>query len=469
MENENELTRYLEDIYTELTPRSFYRWIFPEGELDQPGAMTPYKYTGIIVEVTGEKNDLGRQRIKRYTLTDDLGAIDTVTATDHFCICSPLSYAGWRRTAQNARVCYAIAVDLDRIKMEHNPKYDLPTGLVDLFHQFDTGFLPRPTMIVSSGSGLHLYYVLDHPVSLFREYALELQDLKRALTRKIWNGYVVDIQSEHDIQQEGIYQGFRIPGTVTKKGDRARAFLTGERISIADLNEYVPEIDRAKKTAGRKRGKISRSEAAEKYPDWYQRRIVDKRPRGRWAVKRDLYDWWKREISEKATVGHRYYDLMCLAIYAQKCSIYDADKNPNPVTREELEDDCFAFLEPMEKMTETEDNHFTEDDVLSALEAFDDRWTTYPRASIEYRSGITIPANKRNGQKQADHLEEARAIRDIRSRRRGERWDAHNGRKPKRDDVLAWRRDHPDGKKIDCFRETGLSRVTIDKYWTENG
>lgn len=464
---ENELTRYLEDIYTELTPRSFYRWIFPEGELDQDGAFTKGKYTGIVVEVTGTKKDQGRQRVKRYALTDDLGAVDIAVGTDHFCICSPLSYAGKKRTAENARELYAIAIDLDRIRMEHNRKYDLPTGIVDLFKQFDAGFLPRPTMIVSSGTGLHLYYLLERPVPLYRDYALELQDLKRALTRKIWNGYIVDIESDRDIQQEGIYQGFRMPGTVTKKGDRARAFLTGERTTIEDLNKFVPELERARKAAKHKRGKISLAEAEKRYPDWYDARIKRGKKRGTWAVNRALYDWWKRQITEKAVVGHRYYCLMTLAIYAKKCSIYDADKNPNPVTREELEDDCFALLEHMEELTEKEDNHFTEDDVLAALESFDDRWTMYPRSSIEYRSGITIPAAKRNGQRQSDHLEEARAIRDIRSRRRGETWDAHNGRKPKRDDVLAWRRDHPDGKKVDCFRETGISRPTIDKYWNE--
>ena len=459
----NELTRYLETFYEEMTPREFYRTIFPEGELDQRSAFT-HKYTGIIVEITGDKDALGHQRIKRYTLTDDLDAIDTATASDNFCICSPLSYAGWRRTAENARVCYAIAIDLDRIRMNHNPKYGLPTGLVDLFHQFDIDFLPRPTMIVSSGSGLHLYYVLETPIPLFPNYVRELQDLKRALTKKVWNDYIVDIASEHDIQQEGIYQGFRIPGTVTKRGGRARAFLTGEKTTIADLNKYVPELVRAKKAEAHKRGKISRSEAAEKYPEWYQKRIVEKQERGRWAVNRALYDWWKREISAKAIVGHRYYCLMMLAIYARKCSIYDPEKNPNPVTREELEDDCFEMFDHMEGLTETDDNHFTEADILAALEAFDDRWTTYPRISIEYRSGIAIPASKRNGRKQADHVRLMNFVRDEINK--NTTWNREgNGRKSKRDDVIAWRRDHPDGKKIDCFRETGLSRVTIDKYW----
>ena len=153
---------------------------------------------------------------------------------------------------------------------------------------------------------------------------------------------------------------------------------------------------------------------------------------------------------------------MTLAIYAQKCSYYDAEKNPNPVTREELEDDCFGLLDHMEAMTNKPDNHFTEADILAALESFDDRWTTYPRNSISYRSGIEIPVTKRNGRKQKLHLRIARSILEVMNDDNGK---PLQGRKEKRNEVLEWRLAHPDGKKIDCYRETGISRPTIDKYW----
>ena len=31
--------------------------------------------------------------------------------------------------------------------------------------------------------------------------------------------------------------------------------------------------------------------------------------------------------------------------------------------------------------------------------------------------------------------------------------------------VLTWRTEHPNGKKIECHRDTNLSRVTIDRWW----
>jgi hypothetical protein len=145
--------------------------------------------------------------------------------------------------------------------------------------------------------------------------------------------------------------------------------------------------------------------------------------------------------------------------------MYDPKHNPNPVTEEELKEDAFGLLDHMEALTDNEENHFTTGDVLDALEAFNDKWITYPRNSVEFKSGIRIKANKRNGQKQKDHLEEARAIRDIRSKRRGEAWDEHNGRKPKKEIVEEWCLRHPEGTKADCIKETGLSKPTVYKWW----
>ena len=31
--------------------------------------------------------------------------------------------------------------------------------------------------------------------------------------------------------------------------------------------------------------------------------------------------------------------------------------------------------------------------------------------------------------------------------------------------VLAWRAQHPDGRKADCHKETGLDPKTIRKWW----
>ena len=457
----NALTVWLMERFPEVAPREFYRMIFPEGELEKREELVTGKYTGIIVAITGRKKRNGQSEIYRYTVTDDLDAVDAVCASDHFCICSPISYCGKQRTADHARFMYAMAVDVDHLRMYDDGR---PLGLINLWERHIQGAkrLPCPTFIVSSGSGLHLYYVLEQPVPLFRNVVDQLQEYKRELTRLIWHDTIVDIKSVHDIQQEGIFQGFRMPGTVTKFGDRAVAFRTGKRVTIDYLSSFVEAPYRI--TEYVYKSKLTLAEAAKKYPDWYERRVVRKERPGTWAVNRAVYDWWLRQIRTKATVGHRYYCMMTLAMYARKCGQFNAKQNPDPVTREELERDCFSLVEEFDALTEDESNHFDNGDVLDALEAYDNKWITYPRDAIGYRSGIPIPPNKRNGRKQSDHIQIMNFIRDQINH--NTTWNkVGNGRKSKREQVQAWRLENPDGIKAECIRETGMDRKTVSKHW----
>lgn len=465
----NVLEGWLEQYFDEVSPREFYRMIFPEGELDTKDSFTKGKYTGIAVGVSKVKKKDGRPKTKRYSVTDDLDVVDEVCATDDFCIMSPISYAGKERTSVNARFLYAFAVDLDRIRVNGTEPVGLENLWVAQIERMDR--IPKPTMIVSSGSGLHLYYVLTEPIALFQDTSKELQGLKRDLTSLIWDGEICDIQSTKEVQQEGIYQGFRMPGTITKNGARAKAYLTGGRISVEALQDYTAGIRGIRQhKEGRirvvKKKEITLKVAKEKYPEWYERRILNKEPKGVWHVSRNLYDWWKGQIYDGAEVGHRYYCLMMLAIYAKKCSMYDEKHNPNPVTKSELERDAYQIMDFLESKTNSEDNHFTTGDVQDALEAFEDKWITFPRSSIEYKSGITIPPRKRNGRKQEVHLRIARQTLEILNDENGA---AMQGRPSAEPIVREWRQAHPDGTKADCTRDTGLSKPTVYRHWQKSG
>ena len=467
----NTMTEWLSQFFDEVEPKEFYRGIFPEGSFQKKGQKREspddeWIYNGIMVSVTKDKRKDGSPKVWKYIVTDDLDVIDEVGKTDDFCLMSPISYAGKNRTADRARFLYAFAVDLDRLKM----KGDDPIGLWTLWnnHIEMADRIPKPTYIVSSGTGLHLYYVLTDPIAMFKDTSRKLQDLKRDLTSLIWHDTIVDIESVKDIQQEGIYQGFRVPGTITKKGDRTRAFLTGEKITIGELIRYTEGFRKSRERLEEKQFVKKKSLTLEKakklYPDWYERRIRQKEPKGSWHVSRNVYDWWKREIQTGAVVGHRYYCMMMLAVYARKCSMYDPKHNPNPVTEEELKEDAFGLLDHMESLTNDKDNHFTTGDVLDALEAFNEKWITYPRNSVAFKSGITIKANKRNGRKQKDHIKLMNYVRDEINQNTD--WREGNGRKPKKDIVEDWCLRHPDGIKADCIRDTGLDRKTVSKWWT---
>lgn len=76
-----------------------------------------------------------------------------------------------------------------------------------------------------------------------------------------------------------------------------------------------------------------------------------------------------------------------------------------------------------------------------------------------------MPSNKRNGRTQELHLKLARATRDILQEMQGMKWTDNAGRKPKQDIVIEWRKNNPNGKKIDCSRDTGLHINTVYKWW----
>ena len=201
------------------------------------------------------------------------------------------------------------------------------------------------------------------------------------------------------------------------------------------------------------------AEAKEKYPDWYERRIVNGERRGRWTVKRDLYDWWLRRIRDEIRVGHRYHGIMTLAIYAKKCSIEE----------DELRQDAYSLLLPYDEMSIEDINRFTRDDIEAALSMFNEDYVTFPRDDIARLSGLTMPVNKRNWRKREVHLQGARAIQEINDRANGTDWRNGNGRPvgsgTAQEEVYQWRKQHPEGRKADCHRDTGLDPKTIRKWW----
>ena len=432
----------LDALFEEVHYMDFYRDIFPVGSFEERGEYEDGKYNGIAIAI-----EKGSKRAKRRTITDDLDTIADMAGSNDFCLMSPISYAGKSRKSSNARFMYALAIDLDG--MTERKHWDFFMEQINRGHemlQFVWG-LPRPTYLVSSGSGIHIYYVFKQPIPMFKNIVEELEKLKRRLT---WQAWTQGASSLHDkVQYESLFQGFRVVGTITKDGGRCRAFSVGEKVTVEYLNKFVPEDHRAVSFVYK--SDLLLQDAKKKYPEWYQRRIVEKRPRNTWTCKKAVYDWWIRKLKEGAEQGHRYWCIMTLATYAQKCG----------VPRETLEEDAYGLIPFMN----TKGDEFTEDDVMHALEAYTDSYVTYPIYTIVWRTGIQIEKNKRNFRKQALHLERARAVQNI-DYPCGE-WRNKEGRPDKLSVVAEWRSEHPEGTKAECIRETGLSKKTVYRWWRE--
>lgn len=442
----------LEKRYPELSPMEFYRRIFPEGALDAAGAFTPGKYVGIAVRIVPP--DAEGRRTERYSITDDLEGIKPLLECEDFCIMSPIAYAGRRRVSKNARVMYALVVELDDLVVEGAEQ----VGLHRLEQQWTerVGWIPKPTYVVASGNGLHLYYQFAEPLQLWPQVVESLRLYKEKLTVRVWNSHTTNSYRPEQIQHESVFQGFRMVGTATKAGDKTRAFLVGEPVELAYLNTFLLP-DEVKKYSIRTAFKRSHKleEAREKWPEWYERRVVRGQPRGSWTCKPDLYEWWKRRIRDGAVVGHRYYCLMMLSVYAVKCGI----------SQEQLERDAFELMDFLESKTDNPKNHFTEKDVMAALQAFEDgNVVRYSINAISGRAGIPIERNKRNGRRQEIHLKIARASKQI-LKEAGEL--ERDGRPSSEMRVKRWRLLHPEGTKTQCKVETGMSYTTIAKWWNE--
>lgn len=430
----------LESLYDEINYKDFYRDIFPLGSLEKKGIYEDGMYNAIARSIK-----VGENRTKRFIVTDDLDVLDKLAVCNDFCIIRPITFIGKSAKSDNARMMYAMAIDLDGVKYKRN--WDFLIKQITNGHNmlsFVWG-LPMPTYIVSSGTGMHLYYVFEKPIPLFKNIVKELEKLKKRLTWQAWT-QGASVFSDN-VQYESLFQGFRMVGTITKIGTRCRAFKVGDKVTIEYLNKYVPEEYRVKSIVYQTN--LSLNKAKELYPEWYEKRIIQKQPKGTWVCKKDLYDWWIRKLKEGATEGHRYWCIMTLCTYAKKCG----------VPRDVLEKDAYGLIPFMNTLGSS----FTEDDVLHALLAYDDNYITYPIKTIEERTDIKINRNKRNGRKQEQHLQLARGIRALKGQM-GENV-VGGGRPDKQRIVEEWRKSHPEGTPKDCIADTGISKNTVYRWW----
>ena len=370
-----------------------------------------------------------------------------------WCFVSGCTYWGRVNSAERQSKLYALIFDLDGVS---------PSGLRNFFSAANYGIYPFPNYIVESGHGLHLYYVLDEPVDLYPNIKTQLKNLKYGLTRVMWNQHTSSL--EH-VQYQGINQGFRVPGSRTKiPGVTVQAWTFNRpRISIEALGERVEPKDRVVFERRYPKGRMSLEVAKAKYPEWYERVVVNgEHDRGQWVVKPALYEWWLNKLrTGTVTYGHRYFCVMALAIYAAKCGIYDVER---------VRADALSLVK---LFTSINNEHpFTKADIDSALECLDARYTRFPRRDIEKLTNITIPPNKRNGRTLEQNMQIVNGLRKMRRdalgedeyRNAGRPLGSPNKKHPKRDAVLAYRASHPGVSQREIAAALGVSKTTVNKW-----
>lgn len=442
-----EVANILRFHYPEVEGEEFYRYIFPnnqnEGEFSKkysnPNAVYLYK---------DPKDEGTNRKLRRRIMLNDTWENDYEEFVENnpMTLCSGLSYRGRTNRLAHAQHMNALVFDLDSVG-----KDEILTLFLRMGQEPGLRRLPQPTFLVMSGTGLHIYYVFDEPIDLYPNIKLQLKKLKYDLTFKIWE-YKATSQ-ERQIQYQSINQGFRMVGSVNDKyGLKVKAFKTGDKVTLDYINQYVDEeknkVDLNKPF---RPTQYTKKEAKEKFPEWYQRVVVEGNKRAkRWDIKRDLYDWWLRQ-SYKAKGGHRYYFLMVMSIYAVKCNI----------SKKELKKDMYKVFDDLK---EVEHNHpLEEKDIWSALETYDRQYYNFTINDIVKLTDIHIEKNKRNYRKQHQHLKIMNFVRDNVTHPEGN-WREGNGRPAKKELVENYVKENPDHNPTEIARNLGISRTTVYKY-----
>ena len=436
------------------TPEELYKDLFHIGEhyIQRQGEYRldgSEDFKGNPILYVNDREDY-KGKMKRYILLEDTFTEQLQKALkEPSNLLNAVSYYGRKKDKEHADRCFGLIFDIDDVDDVTLNRFLY--GCQDEYHVY-----PAPNFIVisRSGKGLHLYYIFDEPVRLYPKIKVQLKSLKHGMTKWLWNPYT---SNNENVQYQSYDQSFMVAGT---KAAMTVWRLREERYSLEALfSKAQMDFDREELWI---ESKYTLEEAKKKFPQWDEKVIVNgDYEKGHWECKRDLYDWWIRRILhpvDGATYGHRYWCIMMLVIYAVKCG----------VPYEEVKKDAYKLVPELN--SRKPEQPFTGADVESALECYDVQFTTFPIDDISRLSGISIEKNKRNGRPQEQHIKIMNAIRDI--EHPDGAWRNKEGR-PKGSSqqkklVEEWRTAHPDGKKADCIRDTGLSKPTVYKWWEQS-
>lgn len=332
---------------------------------------------------------------------------------------------------RSAKDIYAFIIDMDNVYSG-----TLLNALQNDWKTANDEPLPMPTYIVNSGTGLHLYFVLEEPIPNYHVTTENLDKLYRALaiqqtTKRVY--------LHKQVQWFG--QDFRMAGGLNKYGWTNTVFRVGEKWNIDELGKQVGLKDIHFIRYGEKRTKKpTNNKGNRKKPN-----------RQGWRSNRAFYDYTLKNCRDKTKEGNRYTSMCALSVIAWKCN----------VPQEELENDLLSLLPDYNKGATRQ---IKEKEIYSAMKMYNPKAMLTQRESLENWQGWEYKPIKRNGRKQATHLKIARSTLAIMNEDEGK---ALQGRPDKAKIVEEWQESHPDGKKIDCERDTGLSRHTVLKWWKE--
>lgn len=451
LEQNEHINEQLSALYDEVQGSDFYLDLFPDNENSDEMVQDYSKPSAVYLYYDDEwVRENSKRRLRRRKMTADTWEEDYLSFIhgNGHALCGGITYRGNKNRLQHAQGMNALILDLDNVRPNN-----LRIFLARLTDEYSLKLIPRPTYVVASGTGLHVYYVFDEPIELFPYVKEQLKGLKYELTDLIWE--YRETSSNKTRQYQSINQSFRMVGSTNDKyGTPVRAYKTGSKVSLAWLNTFIKtnKVDLDNKF---RPSKATLDEAKMKWPDWYEKVVIrGEKMTGKWSISPDLYEWWLRK-SPEAVAGHRYKFMFCLAVYAHKCDI----------PYKKLEKDMFKAFEIIKEIPH--DNPLTEKDIYSALEGYHMNLHNMKIEDFEKLSAIRFERNKRNYRPQELHLKLARGqlaiLREVSEVKEGRPVGSGTKEQLVRDYIT----ENPGLTVTEIAMELGISRTTVYKYREE--
>lgn len=331
---------------------------------------------------------------------------------------------------ETAKDVYGFIIDMDNVWAG--------VLLTALQHDWNTDKeqLPKPTYIVNSGTGLHLYFMLDTPIPHYKCNAEAIDQLYRSLAIQQTTSR---IYLKREVQWFG--QDFRMAGSLNKYGWRNEAFKIGQKWDIDELGRMVGMKDVHFVRPGEPRS----SPLPQRNPS------RNRSKRTGWRCYPGFYNYTLDRCRKETKEGNRYMSMCALAVIAWKCNV--------PVDK--VEEDLLSLIPTY---NEGATRQIKEKEIKHALRMYNEKAIITPRQRLEDWIGWEYHPIKRNGRKQTVHLTIARATRDI---LHPEGWQSKEGRPTMQHRVAAYQAEHPEASPADCMAETGLSKNTVYRWWKE--
>ena len=210
---------------------------------------------------------------------------------------------------------------------------------------------------------------------------------------------------------------------------------------------------------------LTLDEMKEKWPDWFQDRIIDKKPRKYIKFNPALYNWWLKickgeDENKQVKVGHRYYCALALVSFATKCEI----------PKDKLIEDLNSLIPIFNSLSGSENNPFLESDIEEALKIYGtDKAYKFKRDYIALQCGIDIQKRKRNGRTRKEHIKMVNAERKRKKelglpdeRKKPER------KSPSKDKIKNYLQNNPQIKPLkEISKEINVPLSTLKKYYSK--